>query len=233
MAQSTNPHYRHTEPELDSGFEGLLAEGPLDPGTRGLALAAAAAAAGRRDVMRAVLKLLLRRGLDPVRLRETLLQTYLFAGYPRAINALAELTALLPDPPQPPVVDLGMDQGEDRVWLARGQALCRRVYGSAYDRLLMTMARISPELGRWMVVEGYGKVLSRPALGAKERELTAVAALMTLEVPDQLRAHLRGAFLVGAERAEVEGVLATAALVTPDLLDDARALLDQVAARLS
>ncbi len=233
MAQSTNPRYRHSEPELDSGLSVLEAEGALEPGILGLALAGAATAAGRRDVMRAVLKILLRRGLDPERIREALLQTYLFAGYPRAINALAELRALLPEPPQPPVVDLGADIGEDRAWLARGQALCRRVYGTAYDRLLMAMARISPDLGRWMVVEGYGKVLSRPALDAKTRELAAVAALVTLDVPDQLRAHLRGAFLVGASRAEIEGALAAAALITPDELPEARALLDQVEGRLA
>ncbi len=231
MAESTTPGYRQFERELDSRLASLEAgEGPPAE-IRGLALAAAAAAHGRRDALRAALRVLRRRSLDPAKLREVLLQTYLFAGYPRAINALAELAALGPEPAAPPTLDLDHDRGADAGWRVRGEALCRRVYGGAYDRLLATMARISPELGRWMVVEGYGKVLSRPLLDARTRELAAVAALMTLDVPDQLRAHFRGSFLCGATRADLEGVLAVAALIAPEMLESSRALLVPVAAR--
>jgi len=130
-------------------------------------------------------------------------------------------------------VDLGADLGEDREWLARGQALCRRVYGSAYDKLLMTMARISPDLGRWMLVEGYGKVLSRSPLGPRTVELVALGALLVLDVPDQLRAHVRGAFHCGATREEIAGVLQTAALIAPEGLALGEATLAAVHARLA
>ncbi len=231
MADSSNPGYRQMEAELDSGFAAVAGAGGADPAVLGLCLAAAAAAAGRRLALRAALRLLLRRGADPGTLREALLQTYLFAGYPRAINALAELAALGPPPALPPVVDLARDLGRDREWSARGQALCRRVYGGGYDKLLRTMARISPELGRWMVTEGYGKVLSRPALDAPTRELAAVAALMTLDVPDQLRAHARGALRVGAAPEGVAAALRTAALVTPEALPFALEILEEAVAR--
>ena len=228
MGETTQPRYRQPEQKLDSALASLEESSPPAPEIRRLALATAAAAAGRRDTSRAVLKVVLGRGTDPARLREALLQTYLFAGYPRAINALSDLTALLPAPDRPPVVDLATDMGQDRSWLARGQALCRRVYGPHYDRLLMTLARISPDLGRWMVVEGYGKVLSRPELDAKTRELTAVASLAVLDVPDQLRAHLRGALFVGAEPEEIRGVLDTAALVAPEARSENHSLFDRV-----
>ncbi len=231
MADSTTPGYRQLERELDSRLASLEAAKGLPPELPGLTLAAAAAARGRRDALRAALRVVRRRSLDPEKLREVLLQTYLFAGYPRAINALAELAALGPEPAVLPTLDLDHDRGQDAVWRARGEALCRRVYGGAYDRLLATMTRISPELGRWMVVEGYGKVLSRPVLDARTRELAAVAALMTLDVPDQLRAHFRGSFLCGANRADIEGVLAVAALIAPEMLEPSRALLVPVAAR--
>jgi 4-carboxymuconolactone decarboxylase len=216
MADLSSPDYRHLEAELDSRLTSLESSARLDPETRALALAAAATAAGRRDTTRAVLRLLVRRGLPPERLRAAVLQTYLFAGYPRAINALAELAALLPEPATAPVVDLVADAGAHREWLARGQALCRRVYGGAYDKLLMTMARISPDLARWMVVEGYGKVLSRSVLGPRGAELVALGALLALDVPDQLRAHIRGAFHCGATAEEIEEVIATAALIAPE-----------------
>jgi 4-carboxymuconolactone decarboxylase len=174
-------------------------------------------------------------GLDPApgeALRETLLETYLFAGYPRAINALAELAALLPQPDPPETIDL-TPRGEEATWVKDGQALCRRVYGERYDRLLKTMAHISPELGRWMVMEGYGKVLSRPGLDARTRELTAVAALLPLSVPNQLRAHLRGSLLVGASPEDIEDVLRVAALIHPEGLEEAMALLVRVREELN
>jgi 4-carboxymuconolactone decarboxylase len=174
----------------------------------------------------------LERGTSPNALYEVLLQTYLFAGYPRAINALAELAALGGGADGGGRVDLDADAGQDVVWRRRGGELCRRVYGTAYEALLATMGRISPDLARWMVVEGYGKVLSRPGLDAITRELTAVAALLVLSVPDQLRAHLRGALLVGASPAAVESTLRTAALLDAAPLPGALHLLEDVRTRV-
>lgn len=218
-----HPGYRHPEADLESALGALESVGRLTPATRGLALASAAAALGRRDLARVVLRLLLDRGVPAEGLREALLQTYLFAGYPRAINALAELAVLAPLP-EGSAVDLEPREQEGR-WLRDGRALCRRVYGQLYERLLRTMGRISPDLGRWMVVEGYGMVLSRPGLSPPERELCAVAALLPLDVPDQLRAHLRGALLMGASREEVLDAVETAALLAPEGRAEALRLL--------
>ena len=53
-----------------------------------------------------------------------------------------------------------------------------------------------------MIVDGYGKTLSRPGLGVVERELATVAALAATGWPRQLAAHRAGALRVGAsERA--------------------------------
>lgn len=194
-----------------------------------LALAAAAAAAGRRETQREVLRLALELQTPVEDLREVLLQTYLFAGYPRAINALADLAALRPLDPLPPAA-LDADLGRERNWLARGESLCRRVYGERYPKLLETIHRISPEVGRWMIQEGYGKVLGRDELPVWTRELCAVAALTVLEVPDQLRAHLRGCYLVGANRIEIEAAIDAAGLVAPDTAASAHLALDRTAA---
>jgi 4-carboxymuconolactone decarboxylase len=216
--------YRQLEQELESGLTSLEAGTYGDRETLLTALLGAAAAAGDRPRLRAALKLARDGGISPEAAREGVLQTYLFAGYPRAINALADVTALY-GPPEDATVDLDPHPGDEPRWLAEGQALCRKVYGEAYPKLLDTMARVAPELGRWMVVEGYGKVLSRPGLSPRLRELAAVGALAALAVPPQLRAHLRGALLVGATPAEVAGAIEAAALVVPEERDRARRLL--------
>jgi alkylhydroperoxidase/carboxymuconolactone decarboxylase family protein YurZ len=57
---------------------------------------------------------------------------------------------------------------------------------------------VSPELFRWMVIEGYGKVLTRPGLTSIERELAEVAALIIDKRERQLTSHIIGSLNVGA-----------------------------------
>ncbi len=62
---------------------------------------------------------------------------------------------------------------------------------------------LGPELADWILEEGYGRVLSRPVLSIRERELIVVAVLAALRLPLQLESHVRGALRVGATAAEV------------------------------
>jgi 4-carboxymuconolactone decarboxylase len=55
-----------------------------------------------------------------------------------------------------------------------------------------------------MLEEGYGKVLSRPHMDLKVRELCIIGVLVGLDAPQQLYSHLRGALNVGATPEEVE-----------------------------
>ena len=66
-----------------------------------------------------------------------------------------------------------------------------------YDRLRVNIRELHPELDEWMIVEGYGKVLSRPALDLPRRELCIVAACAASRQERQLHSHLRGALNVG------------------------------------
>jgi len=78
------------------------------------------------------------------------------------------------------------------------------------------------------VLEGYGKVLSRPGLDSHTRELVAVGSLVPLRVPEQLRAHSRGALHVGAQPDEVMQAIRVAALLCPRELPGAESVLDRV-----
>jgi 4-carboxymuconolactone decarboxylase len=61
-----------------------------------------------------------------------------------------------------------------------------------------------------MIVEGYGKVLSRPELDVCTRELVNVAVLTVMGRPRQLYSHLRGALNTGAGETEITDALETA-----------------------
>jgi 4-carboxymuconolactone decarboxylase len=60
-----------------------------------------------------------------------------------------------------------------------------------------------------MEEQGYGRVLSRPGLVARERELITVAALAALGWERQLVSHLLGARRVGAGAQEVRAAYRT------------------------
>jgi 4-carboxymuconolactone decarboxylase len=132
---------------------------------------------------------------------EALLQSYLFLGYPIALNAIQEWrrASRRSAPPATP---------EDwEAWQARGEAVCRTVYGGQYDRLRENVRRLHPDMERWMVIEGYGKVLGRPALDLATRELCIAGLLVVLDAPEQLYSHLRGALNAGATSGQISAAM--------------------------
>jgi len=88
--------------------------------------------------------------------------------------------------------------------------VCGRVYSGQYEKLRETVRTLHSDLEQWMVVEGYGKVLGRPGLSLRIRELCIVASLSVVGAPKQLYSHLRGAVNVGAEVADVGEALVQA-----------------------
>jgi 4-carboxymuconolactone decarboxylase len=169
---------------------------PIRPDIPWLARISAAAAQGRERELRRGIRSALKAGATRARLDETLLQLVPFAGYARAINAFAALREIVPSAASRPARKRG---GVRR----RGQALCRRIYGPVYDRMIARMAGFHPDLAEWILEDGYGKVLSRPGLTIRERELIVVALLSALRLPLQLESHVRGAKRVGATEREV------------------------------
>lgn len=148
----------------------------------------------------------LRRSLadaDPDAVEEVILQSYLFLGYPAALNAFATWRAVSGRP-----AGSGTDPAVS--WPDRGEDVCRAVYGGQYEGLRANVRALHPDMERWMVEEGYGKVLGRPGLTLVIRELCIAALLAVQDVPKQLYSHLRGALNVGASTAQVSGALSEA-----------------------
>ena len=143
-------------------------------------------------------------GVDTVQVEEVILQSYLFAGIPRALNAMREWRRVSG------VAAPRRDDAETQdlaAWRARGETVCALVYGKFYERLRHNVAELHPALDEWMIVDGYGKVLGRPGLDLRRRELCAVAACAVLRQEPQLHSHLHGALHVGAAQSDVDATL--------------------------
>ncbi len=126
----------------------------------------------------------------------------LYAGFPGALEGLRVLNNAWPGRARP------TREGTAAEWRRRGVALCRRVYGPAYDKLVPAVRTLHPDLAIWMEEHGYGRVLARRGLGVVERELVTVAALAALGWERQLVSHVLGARRVGASDAAVRDALA-------------------------
>ena len=166
----------------------------------------------------------------PEWVEEVVLQSYLFAGFPRALNAAREWRRI--SGRRAPATDEGEDFGKAARWRAEGEETCATVYGPFYERLRHNIRELHPALDAWMIVEGYGKVLSRPALDLKRRELCIVSACATARQDRQLHSHLHGAIHAGASPAEVASALdAVVDLLGADVSRQYRQLLTRVVNR--
>lgn len=199
----------------------------LDQAHVALVRLAAAIAASEERVVRASLA----RAADVTPhewVEEVILQSYLFAGFPRTLNAAREWRRVSGRPA--PAHDDGERFDDASRWNEDGQRTCRIVYGVSYERLRHNIRTLHPALDAWMIVEGYGKVLSRPQLDLRRRELCIVAACAAAGQDRQLHSHLRGALNAGAPLGEVSAVLdAVADLMAPQNPERYRLLLARVA----
>ncbi len=143
--------------------------------------------------------------VSPEMVDEVILQSYLFAGFPRALNA-ARMWRAASGVRAPSSDDLASPRHVGQ-WERDGEATCAVVYGASYERLRRHIRELHPALDAWMITDGYGKVLSRPALDLKRRELCIVAACAAAGQQRQLHSHLHGALNSGASVNEVTETL--------------------------
>jgi len=149
----------------------------------------------RRELQKSI-----RRKVPVELIREAILQSYLFAGYAAAINAFITLNEIAGND-----ADFLREPSESLMkWKSRGKRLCRKIYGQQYEKLIRNMKSLHPDLAEWMLWEGYGKVLSRPFLSPKVRELLIVGMTAALGAERQFHSHVRGALHVGATPGQLK-----------------------------
>lgn len=179
----------------------------LDEETAALVYLAAILAGGSEAQVRSALTGVLGK-VRVVWVEELILQTYLFAGFPRALNSAREWRRISGES-APEVDAFAIDEAGERQ--RAGEATCATVYGRFYERLRVNIRDLHPALDRWMVEEGYGKVLSRAPLDLARRELCVVAACAIAKQDRQLHSHLHGALHAGASETTVTAALGVVA----------------------
>jgi len=165
-----------------------------------LALLSAASVLRKQKYFSGILNYLVENNPPFTKIYETLLQTYLFAGFPSALISLKEFANLTGYKKDYAGYDLANYQ-------RRGNINCKLIYGDKYEKLISNVNSFSPELSNWLIIEGYGKVLGRNPLTLKERELCIVSMLASLKYKDQLYSHINGTFKLKVPIKKIEAVI--------------------------
>ena len=184
-----------------------MSQGPLDPATAALVRLAAAVAEGDVSELQERLAAAQGAGVSSLWIEELLLQSMLVVGYPLALVAFAVWREIAGPTAERGHAAEPLAHEDWQAWADRGAAVCREVYGRAYHKLLLNLRALHPALEDLVLVDAYGKVIGRPGLDLKRRELATVAAIAVLGTAQQLHSHLRGALNTGASAEEVEAVL--------------------------
>jgi len=214
---------------MTTGAEARASLAPIEAGLRHLVRIAGAIAGSPEGQVRSLMSEAVDE-VDPVSVEEIILQSYLFAGFPRALNAM-RMWRVVSERPAPDSDPEAAAEDFD-LWRARGAETCAIVYGKSYEKLRRNICDLHPALDEWMIVDGYGKVLSRPGVDLRTRELCVVAACAVSGQQRQLHSHLHGALNSGSTVGEIGAVLdALGDLISRDDLARYRQLLQKVQAQ--
>ncbi|WP_406192671.1 carboxymuconolactone decarboxylase family protein [Kitasatospora sp. NBC_01560] len=94
----------------------------------------------------------------------------------------------------------------------RGIELLTRIDGEAGQRVVDSLADVSPELGHQIVAWGFGEIYRRPEISPRDRQLVTLGMLTALGgCEPQLDVHINAALNVGLTPGEIVETLLHAA----------------------
>ena len=181
-----------------------MSESVPEPDAHTLALCGITASIGPADWerLRAELEGARTTGVPRGDVTETLLQATLFFGFPRTVSAFGVLAETWPDADAEPGAAVPPERRR-----ADGTALFDAIYDRNAPDVHAMLAGYHAEFHDFVIESAYGRILARPGLSPRVRELCAVAALAVLDQIPQLVAHARGARRFGASDELLESVM--------------------------
>lgn len=191
---------------------------------------AAFMAVGDMDRLRPALEQGLDAGLSIGDCKEVLVQLYAYAGFPRSLNALNALMAVLEQRRQRGVHDA---PGTDSAPVPTGDALLE--VGTANQTRLTgapvkgPVFEFAPQIDRYLKTHLFGDIFARSNLDWQSRELATVAALAAMTGVDaQLQSHVKVSLHVGLSEAQLRQFIAVLARQgLPEAAQRAQTALDK------
>lgn len=148
----------------------------------------------------------LNAGIAPIHIRESIIQTAPYIGLQNAADALDEMYDVMEDRNiMLPLESKATTTDADR--FQKGLAYQKATYGEAIDRMRNNARPDEMHLQDDLSAMCFGDVYTRSSLPLKTRELLTCAAIGTLGIESQFRAHVNGALAAGNSEQEIIGVV--------------------------
>lgn len=191
---------------------------------------AAYAAIGEIDRLNASLHKGLNAGLTINELKETLVHLYAYCGFPRSLNALATLMAVVEarrnkgmmdetgrESSPPPSGWNSLEAGTKNQTELVGQP----VVGALFD--------FSPTIDQFLKSHLFGDIFQRDVLTWTTRELVTISALAAMpRVGSQLRSHYAISLNSGLTKTQLQHFVDTLETECGDIVTEAREILTQL-----
>jgi 4-carboxymuconolactone decarboxylase len=146
-------------------------------------------------------------GVIPEAIREVLVQSQPYAGWPTCLNALSAMTAVFAEQGRTLTAEPAprLERSELR---ERGLANGGKIYPD-YAAVEAVVAGYDSELADYLTENASGQIYARGKISVQQRELVAIAMLTAQQQLTQLAWHLRGAHRVGCTHAQTKEVIVT------------------------
>ena len=102
---------------------------------------------------------------------------------------------------------------DERQRYEQGMSVRRAVLGDAHvDATLENRSEFNEAFQDLITRYAWGEIWNRPGLTKQTRSMLALAMMVALNRPDELRMHLRAALNIGVKREEIQEVLLQTAI---------------------
>ena len=186
----------------------------MDKKQQNIVTLAALTAVGDLDGLKVALGTSLTDGMTVNEVKEVLVHTYAYCGFPRALRGLQTLVAVLDERKAKGIED---DWGrkaspitDTRSKYERGRDILVEISGIPADAPKADYAILAPEIEVFLKEHLFADLFERDVLTYAERELTTVAVIASLGkgVEPMLKGHMGIALNVGITPDELRSVLA-------------------------
>lgn len=157
----------------------------------------------------------LNHGLTATEIREIMTHLAAYAGFPRALDAMAETNRILAELGHGPGPEglAGSARLSDAERRSRGAEVMGKLSGSNTpnpDKVLEALAGKLGPIGEHAIDFAFGEVWARPQLSRRDRSLLVVSVLTALGRGDELDIHVPAALRHGVTKIELEELMLTA-----------------------
>lgn len=213
------------EPIFIRKYKAIESELTIDKRLQTLCAISALVSMGNHDFLKSYFEYALSETLDLEEIHEVILQTYLFAGFPAAIEGFIVLKRV-----QENDFNALHVKAENNIskWRDEGMKLFKTIYSDKSEKVKSAIEGLNPDFADWMIFEGYGKTLSRTGLKAATRELCAISSLAVNSWERQLFSHCIGAINCGATKDDVKSALLIAELFKKDVFKKYSYIIERI-----